>query len=220
MGAPFAWITVSMQCGMDAISLWHCWVAICHSAVAHCSPGCFDSGLQLVCIDWSDVTYLPLDNSSLILYGVQVRQVGCTRLKLGWEKCEREIRWKKKKTRVTRYLSRQKQSAGGVNAVPQADGHHGLLHEWCEKKAETKTEETHLLLNTHAVKCNGNQILCIFLPKTIIAPILYYNQQKLFLLYFKRVNVTVFIWLERKKKTVKLHYSSISMTESRLLKLE
>ncbi len=26
------------------------------------SPGCFDSGLQLVCIVWSDVTYLPLDN--------------------------------------------------------------------------------------------------------------------------------------------------------------
>ncbi len=35
-------------------------------------------------------------------------------VKLGWEKCEREIRWKKKNTR---YLSRQKQSAGGVNVV-------------------------------------------------------------------------------------------------------
>ncbi len=34
-------------------------------------------------------------------------------VKLGWEKWEREIRWKK--TRVT--LSRQKQSAGGVNVV-------------------------------------------------------------------------------------------------------
>ncbi len=60
-----------------------------------------------------------------------------------------------------------------------------------KKKAETKTEETHLLLNTHAVKCNEIQILCVFLLKTVIAPILYYNQQKIFLLYFKRVNVTV-----------------------------
>ncbi len=36
-------------------------------------------------------------------------------VKLGCEKCEREIRWKKKKH--TPYLSRQKQSAGGVNVV-------------------------------------------------------------------------------------------------------
>ncbi len=45
-------------------------------------------------------------------------------VKLGWEKCEREIRWKKK-----------------------------------------KTEETHLLLNTHAVKCNELLILCVFCKK-------------------------------------------------------
>ena len=25
VGAPFAWITASMQGGMEAISLWHCW---------------------------------------------------------------------------------------------------------------------------------------------------------------------------------------------------
>ncbi len=57
-------------------------------------------------------------------------------VKLGWEKCEREIRWGKKNTR---YLSRQKQSVGGVNVSSlQADGDHGFLHEWCEKKAETK----------------------------------------------------------------------------------
>ncbi len=39
------------------------------------SPGCFDSGLQVICIVESDVSHLPLDNSSYILYGVQVRQV-------------------------------------------------------------------------------------------------------------------------------------------------
>ncbi len=80
-------------------------------------------------------------------------------VKLGWEKCEREIRWKKK-TLVT--LSRQKQSARGVNVVLQADGDHGFLHEWCGKKAWNKTEETHLLLNTNAVKCNELLILCVF----------------------------------------------------------
>ncbi len=36
-------------------------------------------------------------------------------VKLGWEKCEREIRWKKPND--TRYLSREKQSAGGVNVI-------------------------------------------------------------------------------------------------------
>ncbi len=34
----------------------------------------------------------------------------------------------------TRYLSRQKQSVGRLNVVLQADGDHGLLHEWCEKQ--------------------------------------------------------------------------------------
>ncbi len=52
-------------------------------------------------------------------------------VKLGWEKCEREIRWKEKNTR---YLSRQKQSVGWVNVVLPADSDHGFLHEWCEKK--------------------------------------------------------------------------------------
>ncbi len=57
-------------------------------------------------------------------------------VKLGWEKCEREIRWKKKNTH---YLSRQKQRwAELMLVVLQADGDHGFLHEWCEKKAETK----------------------------------------------------------------------------------
>ncbi len=55
-------------------------------------------------------------------------------VKLGWEKCEREIRWKTKKKH---YLSRHKQSAGGVSVVLQADGDHWFLHGWCEKKAET-----------------------------------------------------------------------------------
>ncbi len=66
---------------------------------------------------------------------VSMRVCNLQFVKLGWEQCEREIRWKKKNTR---YLSRQKQSAGGVNVVLQADGDHGFLHEWCGKKAETK----------------------------------------------------------------------------------
>ncbi len=36
------------------------------------SPGCFDSGLQLICIVGSGVSHLPLDNTPYILFGVQV----------------------------------------------------------------------------------------------------------------------------------------------------
>ncbi len=39
------------------------------------SPGFFDSGLQVIWIVGSDVSHLPLDNSSYILYRVQVRRV-------------------------------------------------------------------------------------------------------------------------------------------------
>ncbi len=39
------------------------------------SPGCFDSGLQVICIVESGVAHLPLDNTPYILYGVQVRRV-------------------------------------------------------------------------------------------------------------------------------------------------
>ncbi len=39
------------------------------------SPGCFDSGLQVICIVGSGVSHLPLDNTPYILYGVQVRRV-------------------------------------------------------------------------------------------------------------------------------------------------
>ncbi len=39
------------------------------------SPGCFDSGLQVICMVGSGVSNLPLDNTPLIPYGVQVRQV-------------------------------------------------------------------------------------------------------------------------------------------------
>ncbi len=39
------------------------------------SPGCFDSGLQVICIVGSGVSHLPLDNIPYILYGVQVRWV-------------------------------------------------------------------------------------------------------------------------------------------------
>ncbi len=39
------------------------------------SPGCFDSGLQFICIVGSGVSHLPLDNTPSILYRVQVRRV-------------------------------------------------------------------------------------------------------------------------------------------------
>ncbi len=68
---------------------------------------------------------------------VSMRVCNLQFVKLGWEKCEQEIRWKKKKH--TRYLSRQKQSAGGVNvSILQTDGDHRFLHSDVEKKAETK----------------------------------------------------------------------------------
>ncbi len=38
------------------------------------SPGCFDCGLQVICIVGSGVSH-PLDKTPLILYGVQVRLV-------------------------------------------------------------------------------------------------------------------------------------------------
>ncbi len=39
------------------------------------SPGCFDSGLQVICNVGSGVSHLPLDNTLYILYGGQVRRV-------------------------------------------------------------------------------------------------------------------------------------------------
>ncbi len=39
------------------------------------SPGCFNSGLQVICIVGSGVSHLPLDNTPQIIYGVQVRRV-------------------------------------------------------------------------------------------------------------------------------------------------
>ena len=39
------------------------------------SPGCFDCGLQLVCIVVSHVVHLPLDINPYIFYGVQIRRV-------------------------------------------------------------------------------------------------------------------------------------------------
>ncbi len=40
------------------------------------SPGCFDSGLQVICFVGSGVSHLPLDNNTpYILYGLQVKRV-------------------------------------------------------------------------------------------------------------------------------------------------
>ncbi len=70
---------------------------------------------------------------------VSMRVCNLQFVKLGWEKCEREIRWKKKKkkTRVTS-AARNRARAELMLVVLQADGDHGFLHEWCGKKAETK----------------------------------------------------------------------------------
>ncbi len=91
---------------------------------------------------------------------VSMRVCNLQFVKLGWEKCEREIRWKKKKTRVT--SAARSRARAELMLVLQTDGDHGFLHSDVEKKGWNKTEETHLLLNTHAVKCNELIILCIF----------------------------------------------------------
>ncbi len=57
-----------MRRGVEAIRLWHC-------SGGNGSPGCFDSGLQVICIVGSGVSHLPLYNTPYILYGVQVRRV-------------------------------------------------------------------------------------------------------------------------------------------------
>ena len=48
-----------------------------HLTLLRCygSPGCLDSGLQLVCIVGPRVSHLPLDNTPYIFYGVQIRRV-------------------------------------------------------------------------------------------------------------------------------------------------
>ncbi len=56
-----------MRRGMETISLWHC------SGVM--KPRLLDSGLQVICIVESVVSHLSLDNTSYILYEVQVRRV-------------------------------------------------------------------------------------------------------------------------------------------------
>ncbi len=78
----------SMFTSMNSILSWasfcmnYCINVVWHGgnqpvALLRCyeSPGCCDSGLQVICIVGSGVTHLPLDNTPYILYGVQVRQV-------------------------------------------------------------------------------------------------------------------------------------------------
>ncbi len=66
---------------------------------------------------------------------VSMRVCNLQFVKLGWEKCAREIRWKKKKTRDTSAA----ESAGGVN-VSTANGRWSWISSWVmwKKKAETK----------------------------------------------------------------------------------
>ncbi len=49
VGAPLAQMTASVRCGMEAISLWHCWGTIEPSARLDCWIDCF-LGLGIVCV--------------------------------------------------------------------------------------------------------------------------------------------------------------------------
>ena len=55
--------------GMKVVSLWHCRGGM-EAQV------CFDSGLKLICVVGSGVSQLPLDNTTQIIYRLQVRPVG------------------------------------------------------------------------------------------------------------------------------------------------
>ncbi len=60
-------------------------------------------------------------------------------VKLGWEKCEQEIRWNKKTCAITHYLGCQKQSAGGVIVELQVDSDHdSFMSDVGKKESETK----------------------------------------------------------------------------------
>ncbi len=70
---------------------------------------------------------------------VNMRVCNLQFVKLGWEKCEREIRWKKKK-RVT--SAARNRARAELMLVLQTDGDHGFLHEWCEKKQKKMKRRT------------------------------------------------------------------------------
>ncbi len=56
------------------------------------SPGCFDSGLQLVCIVWSDVTYLSLDNTHRFSMGFRSGEMaGQSSTVISWSANQLEV---------------------------------------------------------------------------------------------------------------------------------
>ncbi len=86
-------------------------------------------------------------------------RVFCTiRMRKVW--AGNKVEEEKKQTRIT--SAARNRARAELMLVLQTDGDHGFLHEWCGKKSWNKTEETHLLLNTHAVECNALLILCVF----------------------------------------------------------
>ncbi len=93
-------------------------------------------------------------------------------------------------------------SGSGLNLLLRVPGRFNIvwtmIMDSFMSDAKKKTETTHLLLNTHAVKCNALLVRCVFLLKNS----LYYNQQKVVAYRYCRVNATVEVDLRwRKKKT-------------------
>ncbi len=60
-------------------------------------------------------------------------------------------------------------SGSGLNLLLRVPGRFNIvwtmIMDSFMSDAKKKTEETHLLLNTHAVKCNALLVLCVFLLK-------------------------------------------------------
>ncbi len=80
---------------------------------------------------------------------VSMRVCNLQFVKLGWKKCEQEIWWKKKNTR---YLSHQKQSAGRVNLVLQADMIIDSLMSDVKKKLNQNWRDALVIEHTHSVR--------------------------------------------------------------------
>ncbi len=75
-------ISMHLILGWSSFCMNYCINAAWHGgnqfvALLRCnaSPGCFDSGLRVICNVGSGVSHLPLDNTPYIFYGVQVRRI-------------------------------------------------------------------------------------------------------------------------------------------------
>ncbi|MED6271422.1 hypothetical protein CHARACLAT_019997 [Characodon lateralis] len=75
-------ISFHLMLGLGSFCMNYCINAACHGGdqpvvLLRCSgsPGCLDSGLQIIFIVGSGVPHLPIDNTPQILYGVLVSPV-------------------------------------------------------------------------------------------------------------------------------------------------